>query len=240
MEGYARLSPSILREFLTYTVIGLEKDKKLIEEKARILKTEIDRISRDKLELAESVIKQITESHSQPEAIKNKTAVIIAGDIVYNMAHSENRPEFSTGEVIRGSDLDIIIVTENLGRKLVQELDQRIYEQKYYLIKNPAYREEIDYIIKDIARVKEQLKFDCFEYMVASKILEEGRFLFGNQDIYRKIKKMVAEKGIPVKLGELEKTAAIERKQAKDCLIDTSKAISNHENNLLFFHYRRS
>src|SRR4030066_1727553 len=52
VEGYARLSPSIKREFLTYTVIGLKKDSGKINEKAELLYSKIKNISRQKLELA--------------------------------------------------------------------------------------------------------------------------------------------------------------------------------------------
>ncbi len=37
IEGYARLSPSIMRGFLTYTVVGLNKDIDEIESKAEAL-----------------------------------------------------------------------------------------------------------------------------------------------------------------------------------------------------------
>ena len=97
------------------------------------------------------------------------------------MAHREPRPELSTSKMVNGSDLDIIIVTEDLSKDMIKELDSLIYHKKYYLLKMPAYREELDYIIKDMDRVSQQSDFNCFEFMVASKILHEGELLFGSE-----------------------------------------------------------
>src|SRR5512137_2511585 len=45
VEGYARLSPSIRREFLTYTLLGLKSRVVLVEERAAQLRQELERIS---------------------------------------------------------------------------------------------------------------------------------------------------------------------------------------------------
>ncbi|MGM0365990.1 MAG: hypothetical protein ACQEP5_05585 [Actinomycetota bacterium] len=235
IEGYARLSPSILREFLTYTVAGLESDDKSINLKAESLHKSINKISSAKFELAKSTVNQIVASQKKSGEIEEKAAFIIAGDVVYNMAHSETRPEISTGEIIRGSDLDIIIVTKNLPGPVIRELDDTVYSQKYYLIKNPAYKEEIDYIIKDLAKVEEQLGFDSFEFMVASKILEEGQYLCGSKDLFREIKGMLLKKRIPEKLKCLENNAIQERKKAQQYLLNPESSLSNDEYSRLFF-----
>ena len=44
VEGYARLSPSILREFLTYSVIGLAGDGAALEARTQALATRIEEI----------------------------------------------------------------------------------------------------------------------------------------------------------------------------------------------------
>jgi hypothetical protein len=43
VEGYARLSPSILREFLTYTVVGLAGDPGALDLRAKELETTLGR-----------------------------------------------------------------------------------------------------------------------------------------------------------------------------------------------------
>ena len=235
IKGYARLSPSIKREFLTYTVAGLKKDSREIKIKTESIHNEIKNISKQKLELAHDVIKKIVISQKKPEILTGCACFIIAGDIVYGMAHSEPRPETSTNEVVRGSDLDIIVVTENLSGKILKDLDRSIYQEKYYLIKSPSYREEIDYIIKDIQKVRIQLNFNNFKSMVASKILHEGEFLYGSGEIFRKIKKMLAEKKIPEKLLALEKEAVINRKNAESRLLESTGVFPEEECMKLFY-----
>jgi len=235
VEGFARLSPSILREFLTYTVLGLDDDIENIKVKAMELSRSIEKISMEKFILSKEIISRVVSSQKYHEEIKKKAVFIIAGDIVYNMAHRESRPESSTGKMVNGSDLDIIIITEDLPEDIIKELDRSIYHEKYYLLKMPAYREEIDYIIKDIDKVKQQLSFNCFEFMVASKILDEGKLLFGSDYLFDSIKKILLEKGIPKKLADLENTAISEREKARSYLLETTGLISQDEYENLFY-----
>jgi hypothetical protein len=235
VEGYARLSPSIKREFLTYTVAGLEKDCGEIEKKSVSLHSEIKNVSIQKLKLAADIIKKIVRCQKEPDNVTECTCFIIAGDIIYEMAHSVPRPEKSTGILVRGSDLDIIAVSENLPEESIKELDSSIYQEKYYLLKNPSYREEIDYIVKDMNRVKDQLKFDNFKYMIASKILHEGKFLYGSRKIFEKIKRMILERKIPEKLRIIEEKAVTNREKAESYLLKSTAKIGQEDYLKLFY-----
>jgi hypothetical protein len=235
VEGYGRLSPSIKREFLTYTVIGLKKDSRKINERAESLYSKIKNISRQKFELAREIIKKILEYHSESAIITSSACFIIAGDIVYEMAHSELRPEKSTGALVRGSDIDIVAVTENLPEESIKDIDNMMYKEKYYLLKNPSYREEIDYIVKDITRVRTQLKFDTFKSMIASKILDEGEFLYGSRDIFEKIKEMLLENRIPEKLLAIEEKAVADRENARSYLLSSTQILPEEEYMKLFY-----
>lgn len=235
IEGYARLSPSILREFLTYTVLGFCTDVRRVEADAQVLQKNIKRISKEKFELSKEIISQLFRSQKNHKEIEEKAVSIIAGDVVYDMAHDELRPEVSTGEMVRGSDLDIIIVYEDLPENIIKEIDNSIYKEKYNLIKRPAYREELDYVIKDMTKVENQLTFDSFEFMVASKLLYEGRFLYGSMHLFEKIKRLLHDKGIPEKLQELENSAIIERENARLCLLNDSDFLSQEECTKLFY-----
>jgi len=235
IDGFARLSPSIMREFLTYTVAGLKTDYQKVDKKAEALADSIISISRDKLELSKEVISKIVNSQKNHPEIMARTVFILAGDIVYNMAHSELRPEPSTGEMVRGSDLDIIIITSGLDNDIISKLDSSIYEEKYYLLKNPAYREEIDYIIKDFQRVIKQLNFDTFEHMVASKILDEGIFVFGSLYLFNKVKDMLAKQKITEKLKKLEETAFAKRVDAWSYLLNNEGTLEQEEYKNLFY-----
>ncbi|NLY44267.1 MAG: hypothetical protein GX066_09995 [Clostridiaceae bacterium] len=235
VEEYARLSPSIIREFYGYTVIGTKAQTEEIDNKARLIHQDIIEISKKKFKLAQDIIRKIVESEENPQIIKTSACFIIAGDVAHEMSHLEPRPEPSTGELVKGSDLDIIVITQNLPDSIVKNLDSAIYEQKSFLLKNPSYNEEIDYIIKDIKKVKEQLKFDCFESMVASKILHEGKYLYGSKDIFEKIKKMLLEEGIPEKIEALEERALINREYAISYLLNCQEPLSEEESMKLFY-----
>ena len=62
---------------------------------------------------------------------------IIAGDIVYNTAHDVPRPERSTGGLVMGSDIDLIVVVDDhLPDTYIHKLDKLIYQQKYRMLIN--------------------------------------------------------------------------------------------------------
>ena len=164
VPGYARLSPSIRREFLTYTVLGLEGQLVQIEAKAGSLREEIRKISRAKRDLAREAMESVLESLHDASGALGQVCFIIAGDIAYEMSHTVPRPERSTGQMVRGSDLDIIVVAQDgMDRGALNALDGAIHKRKHFLLVHPEYREEIDYVVKDIARVRTQLRFDTFE-----------------------------------------------------------------------------
>ncbi len=235
VDGYARLSPSIMREFLTYTIIGLKKDAAQIDRMSLTLGKKIERISKEKYSLAKNTIRRLVEDRPDAQKLLENACFIIAGDIVYNMAHEDPRPESSTEEMIKGSDLDIVIVTDNLSADVVKELDKAIYQQKYYLMKTPPYNEEIDYVIKDMAKVEDQLHFDSFEHKVAAKLLHEGKFLYGSMNIFEAIKKMLAEEAIPDKLASLEIEAVKDREQAIISLSNSAGGILEEGDSKLFY-----
>lgn len=235
VEGYARLSPSIMREFLNYTVVGLNSDQNEINKKASIIEAEIAEISRKKIELARSTVERLIRNHTDKALFSQKVTFIIAGDVVFGMAHREPRPEFSTGELVRGSDLDIITVTEDLPGKMVETLDGMLYKEKHNLLMNPAAKEELDYIVKDIKTVQQQLLFDDFKKMVAAKILYEGQYLYGSRAIFDRIKELVVAFDIPSKLSILEKSAIDNRLEAEETLLKASET-SNLEDLMALFY----
>lgn len=235
VDGYARLSPSIMREFLNYTVIGLGKDRDEIELQAERLQNEIHEISKKKLRLARETIRRLVDKHPRRDLIIERTVFIIAGDVVLDMAHCEPRPELSTGELVRGSDLDIIVVADNLDEAVLKDLDRLLYQEKYNILINPVLREELDYIIKDLDTVNEQLRFNNFKAMVASKILHEGRYLYGSQALYSRIKQMLFEQGINLKIAFLEERARQNRRMAEHALISAPGSAGDKELMSLFY-----
>lgn len=235
VEGYARLSPSIMREFLNYTIVGLATDKSAIDARAYHLEKALAEISEKKIGLARDTITRLVDSHQERDVIKKKVCFIIAGDVVFNMAHTEPRPESSTGELVKGSDLDIITVADGLSDQLLKSLDNELYKEKYNLLMNPVSKEEIDYIIKDLEAVREQLRFKNFKAMVASKILEEGKYLYGSLCMFEQIKKLIMYFCIPEKIRLLEEKAYINRVSAEHSLLAVSDTEDHDQLMALFY-----
>lgn len=221
IEGFARLSPSILREFLTYSVIGLAGDDEALIQRANKINSHIEQITRAKSGLAYTILSAVVGRFGNPDLISRQACIIIAGDIVYNMAHDVPRPERSTGKLVKGSDMDIVVVVDDLfPKRLTERLDEIIYQEKQNILITPHLREEIDYIVKDMNRVREQMKFDTFKHMVACKILQEGTLLYGSEDLFSTIKEMLRKQGVTEKLNDLENRARIFRRNAERDLLN--------------------
>lgn len=234
VDCYGRLSPSILREFLTYSIVGLSDAPIPQEEKAIQLTKKIETISKNKYDLAFNIVSSLIARFEY--GTKEKACFIIAGDIVFNMAHDVPRPERSTKKMVQGSDMDIVvIVKDEYSKELIKRLDDEIYEEKYSLLISPYGKEEIDYIVKNVSTVKEQLKFDTFKHMVACKILREGAFLFGNKELFKSIKQMLVEEGINNKILSMEEKALQFREKAEERLLGDNPEQALQDDEYLFY-----
>lgn len=223
VEGYARLSPSILREFLTYSVTALKDADDALYERCRALRDRIHEISRRKLELSRHMAREISEEFDAAGRFEDALCFIIAGDIVYDMAHDVPRPERSTGKLVRGSDIDLVmVVRDDLPDAEIKRLDGIVYTKKYRMLISPAVNEEVDYTIKKLGRVREQCSFDNFKFMVAVKILVEGQYLGGSRVLYEAVKSVLEENDLPRRLKSLEERAAAFRKKAEDLILSDS------------------
>jgi hypothetical protein len=229
IEGYARLSPSILREFLTYSVVGLADDPARLELRTDELAAHISNVSAAKLRLARRIVTEVGSRVSAGAGgEEERFCVLLAGDIVYEMGHDAPRPERSTGTMVRGSDLDLIVILDDQAPDgLTQQIDDAVYEQKYRQLINPSTREEIDYVIKPLERLREQAAFDTFKHIVPCKILDEAVWLYGSKSLFEAAKAVLAERGIPRKLMEMEDAATQSRVQAEmDLLVGEAECIS--------------
>jgi hypothetical protein len=236
VEGLARLSPSILREFLTYSVVGSVLNRPAVYRRAGEIESRIGAVSRSKADLAHTVCASLASMLSIEIPLYERGCFILAGDIVFNMAHDVPRPERSTGKLVRGSDMDlVVIVGDRFPKELVKRLDDAIFEEKVRLLRTPHIREEIDYVVKDLDRVREQVRFDTFRHMVACKILQEGALLCGSEEIFHEVKTMLRRQGVLEKLDELETRAKEHRREAERYLLreDVDK-IREHNLNLFY------
>ncbi|MBW1851101.1 MAG: hypothetical protein JRJ15_06660 [Deltaproteobacteria bacterium] len=236
VEGFARLSPSILREFLTFSVVGIQGDSNSMEHKAQELISHIEEVSRAKVELAYRIAFGLVSWFEDEWALENKICFIIGGDIVYDMAHDVPRPERGTGKMVAGSDMDlVVIVDDDFPDDLMKRLDDAIYKEKYRLLMAPHLKEEIDYIVKKLERVREQVRFETFKHMVACKILQEGALLYGSDILFTTIKAMLREHGVTEKLNDLEKRAEVFRKDGEEYLLQEEPEKIKNESLFLFY-----
>jgi hypothetical protein len=221
VDGFARLSPSILREFLTYSVVGFASDPEPLEKRCAELIGRIHDISQNKFERTRQMVSEIVEEFEDEVSRQHQICFIIAGDIVYDMAHEVPRPERSTGRMVKGSDLDLVaVVDDTLSDSYIKRLDEIVYRKKYRMLINPAVNEEVDYKIKRLALIRTQARFDEFKRMVAIKILQEGLLVSGSEDLFRAVKIIIREHGLVEKLHELEELAKTSRKKAEELILE--------------------
>lgn len=212
LDGYARLSPSILREFLTYTVLGPAEEPEALESAATALADHIQQISKRKLYTARRIMDDITRTFLADPELSPYFCVAVAGDIVYEMSHEVLRPERSTGILVEGSDLDIVVlVADDAPAGLAEDLDAAIYAKKYYYLRNPGFREEIDYVVKTLGTLRDQTGFAGFHDMVACKVWAEGRYLTGDRGLFDRAKHLLVETGVADRLATMEREATITR-----------------------------
>lgn len=236
MPGYARLSPSILREFLTYTVVGTRESGDALQEKALAMTAHIQAVSQAKLDIAYRVASGLETCAEIGQDPDREVCFIIAGDIVYNMAHDVPRPERSTGKMVRGSDIDmVVIVDEDMPDSLMKRLDEEIYAEKALILTAPRVREEIDYVVKKPSRVLEQVQFDTFKRMVACKILQEGTLLYGSESMFSRVKAMLANSGVTEKVKSLESEARKSRADAEEWLLRAKQGPMTESDRLFFY-----
>lgn len=220
VDGLARLSPSILREFFTYSVVGSAEKPELIERRCTEIVDRINDISRYKRGLAQQMVLDMTKDFHDKAIPDHQICFILAGDIVYNMAHDVPRPERSTGRLVRGSDIDIVVVVDDsMPDTFIDRLDRIIYQKKYRMLIDPALNEEVDYKIKKLALIRQQSHFDCFKHMVACKILQEGVLLYGNETLFHTVKTILKEMGVLDKLEVLETLANTFREKAEESIL---------------------
>jgi hypothetical protein len=182
VEDYARLSPSIRREFLIYTIVGLPGQMDQITARCLDLQHRFARISQYKRELAHDFVRRIADASPNRDRLHAHVCCLIAGDVTYGMSNAVERPELSTRRLVRGSDLDLIMISDEEFTGAEREaLDAAVYQEKWHMLVLPRFREEVDYVVKDMAKVLAQLRFDNLRHMIACKIMHEGEFLYGSE-----------------------------------------------------------
>lgn len=236
VDGLARLSPSILREFLTYSVVGPADDAAALQRRAEEVASHARAVTARKLQLARKFVGELAAALGPADEPGESFSVLLAGDIVYDMAHDVPRPERSTGQLVRGSDIDLVfIVDDEAPQAAIERLDAAVYDLKYRYLVNPSMREEIDYIVKRLERMREQAAFDTFKRMVACKILAESVLLYGDEALFGAAKALLAEHALGQRLDDLERAAIDARDAAETYLLGTGLDSLSGDDLYLFY-----
>lgn len=216
VEGFARLSPSVLREFMTYCVVALAAEQDQLAQAAAKLQRRIAAISQQKLRVAERFTTELLGFAAERGVDQSQFCVLLAGDVVYEMAHDVPRNESSTGGRVDGSDLDLVVlVSDQAPTETVAILDQIISRRKWLYLRNSMVREEIDYVVKSMSKLAEQAQFDTFQNQVACKVFNEARYLAGNRELHEAGRQLLAERGVVDLLADLC-AQATERRTARE------------------------
>ena len=231
-----RLSPSILRDFLTFSLIYLSEQVVDIVEAGTILANKFRTVSLEKLSWAREALLQLDDDLQ--DVLNQHCVVFLSGDIAYYLAHETKRTHSQLGVEINGSDIDIVIVT-NRGApadKIARIESQLLTVKKIYL-STPHIAEELDFIVKPIDTMLGQLAYRDIHQKIASKILYESYFLMGRVDIYQMLMRHLKLSGTWERIEQDFEIALGQRKDtvAKILALEPDASTEDEEVASLFF-----
>lgn len=235
-DNQLRLSPSILRDFLTFSLVYLTDQIVEIVEGSTRLANKYRSVSLEKLSWAREALLQLDDDLQ--EVLYDHCVVFLSGDIAYYLAHETPRIHSQLGVPVNGSDIDIVVVT-NRGAppdKIARIESQLLTIKKLYLM-TPHIREELDFIVKPIDTMLGQLAYGDIHQKIASKILYESYFLMGRVDIYQTLMKHLKLTGTWDLIERDFETALGQRKDTIAKILDLGPDASTEDEEVasLFF-----
>ena len=228
-----RLSPSILRDFLSFTLFGLPYQREKMVERQGTLANAHREISREKLIIAQQVTNNVLMALAPEE--RDKVCVFVAGDLSYFLAHNEAREHEATGEMVKGSDIDIIIVEEGVTEASVEKIEAEMKSMKAYYLRHPSFRHELDYICKPFSKMVTQMRYTDINDKIASKIAYESLFLGGAVPLYVKIRDRMKSSGVDELIESDFQHALKDRKHATQVLMSKPGSEMDEETRSLFY-----
>lgn len=231
-----RLSPSILRDFLTFSLVYLADQVVEIVEAGTRLANNFRTVSLEKLSWAREALLQLDDDLQ--EVINQHCVVFLSGDIAYYLAHETKRMHSQLGVEISGSDIDIVIVA-NRGAPpdMIARIESQFLTIKKIFLTTPHIGEELDFIVKPIETMLGQLAYNDIHDKIASKILYESYFLMGRVDIYQTLMKHLKLSGTWARIDADFETALGQRKEtiAKILALGPDASTDDEEVASLFF-----
>lgn len=233
-----RLSPSILRDFLSFTLFGLPGQRDLMIERQGTLSNSHREISKEKIAVAQDVMSNLLVQ--MPREIRANLCAFIAGDLAYFLAHNEPREHAGIGEMIKGSDIDIIVIHQDLSEEIVAGIESEISALKNFYLRHPNHRHEIDFIVKSRVKMERQFRYTDIHDKIASKIAYESMFLGGSLPLYMTVRDTMKRTGVD-ELIEMDFAHALQdRKNAMRALLaNTTGELDDETRSLFYFSQER-
>lgn len=235
-ENVLRLSPSILRDFLTFSLIYLPEQSVSAVEGGTLMANKFRAISLRKLSRARQALLEL-EPDLQRE-LYDHCVVFLSGDIAYFLAHDTRRKHPTLDVPVNGSDIDIVIVTNHQADpEKIMRIENGLLKIKRLYLLMPKVREELDFIVKPVDRMLDQLAYKDIHQKIASKILYESYFLMGRVDIYESLMRNLEIRGTRAKIEADFETALMERKSTIRTILALSpeESVKDSEVASLFF-----
>ncbi len=233
-KDQVRLSPSILRDFLSFTLFGLRGHRDEMIERQGTLSNMHREISREKLALAQTVMKQVLLCF--PREIRSQLCAFIAGDLAYFLAHNEPREHAATGEMVKGSDIDIVIIlNDTLPDEVKTRIEAEMISLKSFYLRHPQHRHEIDFICKRQSVMEKQFQYVDIHDKIASKIAYESMFLGGSLTLYMEVRDAMVRTGVDRLIEADFEHALKDRKNAARTLLGFTSGLLDDETRSLFY-----
>lgn len=222
-ENLLRLSPSVLRDFMSYSLVYLSHQKTDATQRSALLANKHRLISLKKLRVARQAILSL-DADIQAKLNKN-ACCFIAGDISYFLAHEEPRLHKELETIVHGSDIDILIIHDNdFDPDVVAAAEKQMLGFKFRALKDPRVGEEVDFLFKPIRKMLDQFSYADIHQKIACKILYESFFLFGRLDMYEKLQADLDFSGTKEKIEVDFQTALMERQNTINKIFNLTMA----------------
>ncbi|MGB3456872.1 MAG: hypothetical protein WBG08_02200 [Litorimonas sp.] len=235
-DNVLRLSPSILRDFLTFSLIYLPEQSVEAVEGGTLMANKFRAISLRKLSRARQALLALPPE-LQAE-LNAHCVVFLSGDIAYFLAHDTPRRHATLEVPVKGSDIDIVIVANNRADPAVlSRIEDELLKIKRQYLLSPTIGEELDFIVKPVDRMIEQLGYRDIHEKIASKILYESYFLMGRVDIYESLLKNLEMRGTRARIEADFETALMQRKSTIETILALvpEESVKDSEVASLFF-----
>jgi len=237
-EDMVRLSPSILRDFLSFTLLSLPGQREAVIDRQVELSNHHREISREKMRIARNVLIEAL-AELGPDDV-SRLCAFIAGDLAYFLGHAEPREIKATGEMVRGSDIDIIIVHDGLSEAAASAIDRSLSQAKDFYLSHRGWRQELDFVVKPIERMFEQFNYGDIHEKIASKIVYESLFLAGSVSLYGMVMEEMRASGAGAKIEADFEYGLADRKSALRALLQADPyGIDPNVQSLFYFSQER-